>query len=158
MNFLIFINLILNLNFNLFNEVVEKPIYSYQEMKEVRYIYFYDYDHFDINNIQIMAGIYDVDYKYECKNNAYYIIDLNNYYPLSSLKIINDNPFKFSLKISNKDDFNLKPFAYLNIKNEKIIDINNLIIDSPEWGSIKYSWKEIKTKPTIRIISNISST
>lgn len=120
-------------------------------MKEIRYIYIYNLENFDINNIEIYIADRKVNFEYE--DLEYYKIDLNNYYPLSSIsfKFKFDNP-NFSLKISNKDDFNMNPFAYFDVKDINEIDINHLIIDSPEWSNIKYTLKEKKETKTIKLL------
>lgn len=148
MKFLTFINILININFNI---IFDFPIYKYQEMKEVRYIFFYNIDEFNLNDIEIYVADDVVNYSYEFNN--YYKIDLENYYPLDSIKIKNNNLTSFSLKISNNDDFNADSFAYYNILNsEKIIDINSFIIDNPKWYQPKYMNKKCEIKKTIKCL------
>lgn len=138
MQILLFINLLFNLHLNVINNFFKEPhyIYEYREVKEIRYIYFYNLEAFDINNIEIYIADQKLDFKYDFLN--YYIVDLENYYPLSSLKIkINNSSSIFSLKISNTDNFLERPFAYQNINNDNISDINTFIFDTPKWNLIK---------------------
>ena len=88
MKLIMIVNLLFNLNFNIIKNFKENT-YKYQEMKEIRYIYFYDLTNFDINNIEIYIADRKLEYTYELL--SYYKIDLNNYYPLSSLNIKNNN-------------------------------------------------------------------
>lgn len=138
MQILLFINLLFNLHLNVINNFFKEPhyIYEYSEVKEIRYIYFYNLEAFDINDIEIYIADQKLDFKYDFLN--YYIVDLENYYPLSSLKIkINNSSSIFSLKISNTDNFLERPFAYQNINNDNISDINTFIFDTPKWNLIK---------------------
>ena len=140
--------LILQLLFNFHNHILNDfidniPVYKYREMKEIRYIYFYDFANFDIDNIEIYAGSQKITFDYELTN--YYKIDLNNYYPLSCLIIYNnqDNT-SFSVKYNDEDNFNAKSFAYLDVTGYKnLITIDDLIIDEPKWSNIIYSHKKL---------------
>ena len=154
MKLIVLINLLLSLNFNIIEKYIQdnKYIYKYQEIKEIRYVFFYNLENFDINNTEIYIADRKLNFDYEFLE--YYIIDLNNYYPLSSIafKFKFDNP-NFSLKISNKDNFNIEPFAYFEIKNIDKIDINDLIIDSPEWSNIRYTFDKKKETKTVKLIN-----
>lgn len=153
MQILLFINLLFNLHLNVINNFLKEPtyIYEYSEIKEVRYIYFYNLEVFDINNIEIYIADQKLDFKYDFLD--YYIVDLENYYPLSSLKIKTNNSNSiFSLKISNTDNFFEKPFVYQNINNTNFSDINTFIFDTPKWNIIETNklLKETKTLKRIK--------
>ncbi|MCI8778445.1 MAG: hypothetical protein HFI87_04790 [Bacilli bacterium] len=152
MKMFLFINLLFNLYLNTINNFFSGPtyIYEYSEVKEIRYIYFYNLEVFDINNIEIYIADQKIDFNYNFLD--YYIIDLENYYPLSSLKIkINNFNSVFSLKISNTDDFLERPFVYQNINNNTISDINTFIFDTPKWNLIKTNKLLEETKILKRI-------
>lgn len=140
--------MILNLLFN-FNVIknFKENTYKYQEMKEIRYVYFYNLGNFDINNIDIYIADKKVEYTYEFLN--YYKIDLNNYYPLSTLSIKNNNNYELSVKVSDSSDYNSSSFAYINSTTDTNININNFIIDKPKWNII-YSNKKIKESKIIK--------
>ncbi len=138
MKILLFINFLFHFNLNIVNSYLKEEInvYEYEEVKEVRYIYFYNLEVFDINNIEIYIADRKMDFKYNFLD--YYIVDLENYYPLSSLKIkINNSNSIFSLKISNTNNFLEKPFVYENINKSNLSDINTFIFDTPKWNTIK---------------------
>lgn len=138
MKILLLVDLLLNLNLNVISNFIKEPsyVYQYSEVKEVRYIYFYNLEVFDINNIEIYIADRRLTFKYNFL--GYYIVDLENYYPLSSLKLrINNSNSIFSLKISDTDNFLEKPFVYQNINNDNISDINTFIFDTPKWNLIK---------------------
>lgn len=138
MKILLLINLLLNLNLNVISNFLKEPnyVYQYSEVKEVRYIYFYNLEVFDIDNIEIYIADRKLDFKYIFLD--YYIVDLENYYPLSSLKIkINNFDSLFSLKISNVDNFFEKPFVYQNINNTNCSDIDTFIFDTPKYNIFK---------------------
>lgn len=152
MKIFLFINLLFNLHLNTLNSFFKEPayIYEYSEVKEIRYIYFYDLEVFDINDIEIYIADQKIDFNYNFLD--YYIIDLENYYPLSSLKIkINNFNSIFSLKISDTDNFLAKPFVYQNINNTNISDINTFIFDTPKWNLIKTNKLLEETKILKRI-------
>ncbi len=125
-------------------------MYEYRMVKEIRYIYFYNLEVFDIDNIDIYIADQKLDFNYNFLD--YYIIDLENYYPLSSLKIkINNFNSIFSLKISNTDNFKEEPFVYENINGTNISDINTFIFDTPKWDLIKTNKLLEETKMLKRI-------
>ncbi len=152
MKILLFINLLFNLHLNAINNFFKEPayIYEYRMVKEIRYIYFYNLEVFDIDNIDIYIADQKLDFNYNFLD--YYIIDLENYYPLSSLKIkINNFNSIFSLKISNTDNFKEEPFVYENINCTNISDINTFIFDTPKWDLIKTNKLLEETKMLKRI-------
>ncbi len=152
MKILLFINLLFNLHINTINNFLKESayIYKYSEVKEVRYIYFYNLEVFDIDSIEIYIADKKLDFKYDFLD--YYIVDLENYYPLSSLKIkINNSNSIFSLKISNTNNFLEKPFVYQNINNTNFSDINTFIFDTPKWNIIETNKLLEETKLLKRI-------
>lgn len=152
MKILMFVNLLLNLNINTINSYLKEPtyMYEYSEVKEIRYIYFYNLESFNIDDIEIYIANQKLNFNYDFLD--YYIIDLENYYPLSSLKIkINNSNSVFSLKISNTDNFKEKPFVYQDINNTSISDINTFIFDTPKWDIVKTNQLLIETKTLKRI-------
>lgn len=151
MKLIMIVNLLFNLNFNIIKNFKENT-YKYQEMKEIRYIYFYDLTNFDINNIEIYIADRKLEYTYELL--SYYKIDLNNYYPLSSLNIKNNNNYELSVKVSDCDNYDSDSFAYINSITDTDININNFIIDKPKWN-IMYSNKKMKESKTIKLLDDI---
>ena len=75
MKLIMIVNLLFNLNFNIIKNFKENT-YKYQEMKEIRYIYFYDLTNFDINNIEIYIADRKLEYTYELLS-YYKIIYIN---------------------------------------------------------------------------------
>ena len=88
MKIILFLRLLFSFNNIIFQDIINVPIYKYKEMKEIRYIYFYDLNNFNIDNIEIYTANNKIDFTYEY--NDYYVVDLNNYYPLSCITIINN--------------------------------------------------------------------
>lgn len=153
MKIILFINFLLSLNCTIKKhmELMATSVYKYQEMKEVRYLYFYNVENFDINSIEVLIADKSIPFVYEYV--GYYKIDLENYYPLSSINVkINADFSSFSLNISNKDDFSIEPFAYIKSYNEKNININNLTLVAPEWGGIKYTYKKPSNTKSIKVL------
>lgn len=149
MKIILFLRLLFSFNNIIFQDIINVPIYKYKEMKEIRYIYFYDLNNFNIDNIEIYTANNKIDFTYEY--NDYYVVDLNNYYPLSCITIINnlDNAL-FSIKYNNENDFFAKPFAHINIENNKeVIMIDDLIIDEPKWSNLIYSKKKLQETKTL---------
>lgn len=152
MKILIFINLLLNLNINVINNYLKEPtyMYEYSEVREIRYIYFYNLEVFNIDDIEIYIANQKLDFKYNFLD--YYVIDLENYYPLSSLKIkINNSNSIFSLKISNTDNFKERPFVYQDINNTNLSDIDTFIFDTPKWNIVRTNKLLVETKTLKRI-------
>lgn len=118
------------LRLNILNNYKEITKYTYQEIKEIRYIYTED------ENITINTPLENINYK-----RTDNVIDMNNYYPIYSIKITGTN----NLKLSDKNDFEDKIFAYCSSDNN-IITIDNCEFISPVWNIIKSNKKLDETK------------
>ena len=152
MKFVLVLNLFLCLKFNINCSILNSKINAYQELKEFRYIYFYDFTYFDINNIQIYAGDKLVNYKYTYEDNMY-IIDLENYFPLDCIKIESINNFNYKVKIKRTKNIDDDFFAFFYNENLNIIDISNFEVFNSIWNSTNYTTKKINNRKTIKIIN-----
>ena len=151
MKIFLLLNLLFNLNRNIINDFISnRPIYKYKEMKEIRYIYFYNFDNFNIDEIEIYAADKKISFNYELID--YYTVDLNNYYPLSCITIVNNQLNSlFSIKYNNINDFNEDAFAYIEISNnKKLIKFEDLLISNPKWSII--SNKKLKESESLILI------
>lgn len=152
MKIFLLLNLLFNLNRNIINDFISnRPIYKYKEMKEIRYIYFYNFDNFNIDEIEIYAADKKISFNYELID--YYTVDLNNYYPLSCITIVNNQLNSlFSIKYNNINDFNEDAFAYIEISNnKKLIKFEDLLISNPKWSIIS-SNKKLKESESLILI------
>lgn len=179
------------------NRVVEsKDIYQYREMKEVRYIHFNNFlggnNRLNITEIKVMAGDNVVNYSVYCEgcnnnfntyvNNfivhevkshvsldGYIRLDLNDYYPLDSLKVyvyfFDDTTFEKRISIYYTRDEELQFDGNTNIYahnlvrsffthksndeiHELVFDINFVLFKNPEFTELKYSEHPVNSSKT----------
>ncbi len=114
---------------SIINHYKELPKYYYKEIKEIRYIYTEE-------DVEINTPLENINY-----TKTGNIIDMNNYYPIYSITIKGTN----NLKISDKNDFNEKTFAYCSSDNN-IITVDNCEFINPVWNTIKSKNKLEETK------------
>ena len=96
---------------------------KYKEMEEVRFIYT------ESSDVEIFIADSIVDYKLIGN-----VIDLDNYYPLSSIKIKSSD--NLDIRISDELNFNSSYFAYYS-GDKNIITIDDWIFYKPKWRVIK---------------------
>jgi hypothetical protein len=124
--------------------IATEEIFYYKDMKEIRYIFLYNikgtYGAFRISEIEIYAGVNEIDFSIECGvcsptfnqyvtdgnrayrsdsliyNGSYMMIDLNNYYPADSISFnmylyeTSNNPQTYSVAFTKEPSLDIKYF------------------------------------------------
>jgi hypothetical protein len=170
----------------------DRYFFEYQDMKEIRYIHISDiqgsYGALRISEIEIFAGNNKVNYNFYCQgcnsnfsnyinngitienmsninNGGYLRIDLNNYYPLDSVKIklylfdVGTETKKYTIKMT-RDMYSSSPvYTSLNIsKNFSYNYLNEIVpftysafdmnVISPEWYDKKITFNHVDSNIT----------